>query len=272
VAVGRHAARFARPLLTTLGQTAGAIVVLLPLALPLGLPAPAAVATALPDLVVLGVLATALASALAASALRRMAAGPASVIVSADSLVGLAGAVALLGERPAPVVLLGGALVLLAIAVAATEPPRAPAPRGTGMMPALKDELGRHEARASQGAGGVGRVLAHALDREVRLQAQELGRARPPPSRRAGLEVEEQEVPQGRAEPRRPRAGGLEVGDGAAQVAPASETVPPTSHQWRKPDRLARRAPVNAAFSASPGRPLRRRLPASPARRRRCGG
>lgn len=129
VAVREHATRFGRPLSMALGQTALAIPLLLPLALSRGLPAPADVAAALPDLMVLGVLATALTSALTASALRHMAAGPASVIVSADSLVGLSGAVVLLGERPAPAVLLGGALILLAIAIAATERPRPPPAR-----------------------------------------------------------------------------------------------------------------------------------------------
>lgn len=76
-------------------------------------------AGAMPELLYLGVLSTALAFALTAAAQAHVAASTTAVLVAAESLFGAAGGILILGERPGQVQLIGAGVMLLAIVMVA---------------------------------------------------------------------------------------------------------------------------------------------------------
>ncbi len=147
VALGRHAMRHGRPVATTLMHCVVAAVVTLPAAAatwPSGVILPAG---AMPEVLYLGVFSTAGASLLMVMAQARVSATIASVVVAAESVVGAAGGMVLLGERPGLAVLAGAVLMIVAILVIGVFPPR-----GDASSAEVQDAVG-DPARAAPSDG-----------------------------------------------------------------------------------------------------------------------
>lgn len=129
LALGQHAAAHDRPLATALVQFGAASLVILPLGLWQDAPSLPDLTAALPELLMLGLVSTALAFGLMTWAQRYVAASTAAILTSAESLFGAAGAFLLLAERPAPSAVAGAGLILLGIILVAladhSPPPRA---------------------------------------------------------------------------------------------------------------------------------------------------
>ena len=98
VALGRHAMARGRSFGTSALQFSVAGLVLLPMAAESETTTLAAVQAALPELLILGVFSTAAAFALQTFAQRFVSSSTAAILVSAESLFGVAGAVLLIGE------------------------------------------------------------------------------------------------------------------------------------------------------------------------------
>jgi drug/metabolite transporter (DMT)-like permease len=120
VALGRHAAAHGRPLATAALQFGTAAAMLLPLAALTEAPDPAALRAALPELLLLGIFSTAAAFTLQIWAQRVVPAATAAILVSAESLFGVAGAVLILGESPPLLAWTGAVLIFAAIALVAS--------------------------------------------------------------------------------------------------------------------------------------------------------
>lgn len=119
VALGHHAVQGGRPFLTCLLQFALGAALLIGLACLAEHPAAADVGAALPELMFLGVFATAGAFVLQTLAQKHVPPTSAAVVVSSESLFGAFGAYFLLGERTGILGLTGAALILAGILVAA---------------------------------------------------------------------------------------------------------------------------------------------------------
>jgi drug/metabolite transporter (DMT)-like permease len=119
VAVGHHAVAGGRPFLTCLLQFALGAALLIGLACLAERPAAAPIRAAIPELVFLGVFATAGAFVLQTLAQKHVSPSSAAVVVSSESLFGAFGAYLLLGERTGILGLTGAALILTGILVAA---------------------------------------------------------------------------------------------------------------------------------------------------------
>ncbi len=133
VLLGQHLRRFARPGLICAFQFGASGVCFVLLALLQGLPAGTQVAAALPDLLYLGIIATACAFLLQARAQLHVSASCAAVIASAESVFGAAGAYLLLGERITETGMIGAALILCGVVLAAVCPvSRTQPPPGNG--------------------------------------------------------------------------------------------------------------------------------------------
>lgn len=129
VALGEHSVRHGRPLGTTFVQFATSAALVLPVAVWTDAPSIHAIGRALPELVFLGVISTALAFGLQTWAQRFVAASTAAVLVSAESLFGAVGAHLLLGEQTPVLGLAGAALILVAISFVAMADKAGPAVR-----------------------------------------------------------------------------------------------------------------------------------------------
>ena len=130
VALGHHAVAGGHPFLTCLLQFALGAALLFGLACLAETPAPAAIRAALPELMFLGVFATAGAFVLQTLAQKHVPPSSAAIVVSSESLFGAFGAYLLLGERTGILGLTGAALILTGILVAAGAVGRAcPKPR-----------------------------------------------------------------------------------------------------------------------------------------------
>jgi len=129
VALGLHIRRFSRPFTTGAAQFLVSAAVAIPLGLAQGRASWDGAAAALPELLFLGIVSTALAFMLRIVAQRVASATQASVIASGEALVGAAVATWLLGEAPGLHTVFGGALIMAAIALA-VRPARDRAPRG----------------------------------------------------------------------------------------------------------------------------------------------
>jgi drug/metabolite transporter (DMT)-like permease len=141
VAVGHHAVAGGRPFLTCLLQFALGAALLIGLACLAERPAAAAVHAALPELVFLGVFATAGAFVLQTLAQKHVSPSSAAVVVSSESLFGAFGAYLLLGERTGILGLTGAALILTGILVAAGAGGRGQ-PRPRRMSSAVRPDAG----------------------------------------------------------------------------------------------------------------------------------
>lgn len=119
VGLGHHAVRYGRPLGTTFVQFAVSAALVLPVALWTKMPELQAIGQAAPELVMLGVISTALAFGLMTWAQRYIAAPTAAIIVSAEGVFGALGARLLLGEQTSALGLFGAALILFAIGMVA---------------------------------------------------------------------------------------------------------------------------------------------------------
>ncbi|KQV65303.1 DMT family transporter [Rhizobium sp. Root1220] len=117
VALGYHAKRFGHPFRTALVQFAFATVVVLSPALLLENASVSAIASAAPDLAILGLLSTAAAFCLQTVAQRYTTASTAAVLVSGESVFGAIGAYVVLSERPTPTTMVGAALIFAAIVI-----------------------------------------------------------------------------------------------------------------------------------------------------------
>ena len=141
VALGQHAAAYGRPLGSAMVQFVVGAVLVLPFAVVVEAPSLGAVRLALPELILLGVVSTALAFGLQTWAQRFVAASTASILVSAESLFGAAGAYLLLNEQTPLRGLTGAGLILLAIVLVALGdkalPPHRPVDHGA-TAPAVK--------------------------------------------------------------------------------------------------------------------------------------
>jgi len=119
VALGRHAMARGRPFGTSALQFSVAGLVLLPMAAGSETPTLAAVQSAVPELLILGVFSTAAAFALQTFAQRFVTSSTAAILVSAESLFGAAGAVLLLGEVIPLINSIGAALIFGSILLVA---------------------------------------------------------------------------------------------------------------------------------------------------------
>lgn len=115
VTLGRHAVAQGRPFGTTALQFLVAGLVLPPMAAASETTTVAAVRVALPELTILGVVSTAAAFALQTYAQRFVSSSTAAILVSAESLFGVAGAVLILGEIVPLTSSFGAALILASI-------------------------------------------------------------------------------------------------------------------------------------------------------------
>lgn len=122
ILMGRHLARFATPVTTTLALCVCAMVMSAPFALMSGAQVARDWWGALPEALYLGVFSTAAAFALTAAAQTRVSASTAAILVSAESLFGAAAGILFLGERPSAATQLGAALIVLAIVMVALRP------------------------------------------------------------------------------------------------------------------------------------------------------
>lgn len=118
IALGHHAMRYGRPLMTAAVQFAVTAVVLAPFALSFERPTLAGVVAAGPEVMYLAVFCTAGACVLTTIAQRRVPASVAVILLSLESVFGAAAAFVILDERPAVAVIAGGVLMLLAVLVA----------------------------------------------------------------------------------------------------------------------------------------------------------
>ena len=141
VGLGRHAVRHGRPLGTTFVQFAVSAGLVLPVALWTKVPALAALGQAAPDLIMLGVISTALAFGLMTWAQRYVAAPTAAIIVSAEGVFGALGARFLLGEQASVLALCGAALILSAIATVAFAGQPAAEPDPTAVKTGARTDL-----------------------------------------------------------------------------------------------------------------------------------
>lgn len=126
LALGQHAVTHGRPLATTMIQFGFASVFMLPLGLWLSAPSADDLHAAFPELLMLGLVSTALAFGLVTWAQRYVAASTAAVLTSAESLFGALGGFLVLGERTSTSATLGAGLILggiLLVAVADHSPP-----------------------------------------------------------------------------------------------------------------------------------------------------
>lgn len=135
VALGQHAMTHGRPLGTALVQFAVSAVLVLPVAVWAEAPDLGAARQAWPELLMLGVVSTALAFGLMTWAQRFVAASTAAILVSAESLFGAAGAYLWLGERTPNIGMAGAALILLAIVLVALGGRVAPPARADATSP-----------------------------------------------------------------------------------------------------------------------------------------
>ena len=119
VALGQHAVKYGRPVATTLLQFGVTAALILPVGILTEAPALRSIGAAFPELLMLGVVSTALAFGLMTWAQRYVAASTAAIIVSAESLFGAAAGYLLLGERTPVIGLTGAALILAAILIVA---------------------------------------------------------------------------------------------------------------------------------------------------------
>jgi drug/metabolite transporter (DMT)-like permease len=118
IALGRHAVRYGRPLMTAAVQFAVTAVVLAPFAIALERPTLTGVFAAGPEVLYLAVFCTAGACVLTTIAQRQISASVAVILLSLESVFGAAAAFVILDERPAVAVIAGGAMMLLAVLVA----------------------------------------------------------------------------------------------------------------------------------------------------------
>lgn len=121
VALGAHAMTHGRPLATTVMQFATTAILVLPAAVLTEPLVPNALSKAWPDLLVLGVVSTAVAFGLMTWAQRYVEASMASILTSAESLFGAAGGYLLLNERTPAVGIVGAGLILAAIVMVALD-------------------------------------------------------------------------------------------------------------------------------------------------------
>ena len=122
VALSRHSVRHGCALSTTCVHallTAGIGMLLVAL---LGPAPPANWTRAIPEVLYLGIVSTALAFGLTAAAQAHVSASTAAVLVAAESIFGAAGAVLILGEQPGFFSIIGAAVMLVAIALVACAP------------------------------------------------------------------------------------------------------------------------------------------------------
>jgi drug/metabolite transporter (DMT)-like permease len=148
VALGQHAVAHGRPLGSALVQFAVSAVLVLPLGIAVEAPSISAIRLALPELIMLGVISTALAFGLQTWAQRFVAASTAAILVSAESLFGAAGAYLLLNEQTPTRGLTGAGLILIAIVLVALgdrAPPSRTVPRQLESVPSEPeaDQTGR---------------------------------------------------------------------------------------------------------------------------------
>ncbi|TCL69661.1 DMT family transporter [Rhizobium sp. BK251] len=125
VALGRHAQLYPSPFQTAYLQFAFAALVAFPPALALEEMVLPSIAAAAPELVALGLFATAAAFTLQTIAQRYTTASRAAILVSGESIFGAIGAYAVLHERPPVVVVTGAALIFVAILMVSLQPGRA---------------------------------------------------------------------------------------------------------------------------------------------------
>lgn len=141
LALGQHAATHGRPLATALIQFGTASLLILPVGLWQAPPSLQDLTAAAPELLMLGLVSTALAFGLMTWAQRYVAASTAAILTSAESLFGAAGGFLLLAERPAPIAVLGAGLILLGIVLVAladqSPPPRAAKPAAPSLSTSL---------------------------------------------------------------------------------------------------------------------------------------
>lgn len=119
VALGHHVQRHGRPFSSAFFQFAFAAAASFPLAIAVEGIDMSAVASAAPELAVLGLFSTAAAFSLQTVAQRYTTASRAAVLVSGESIFGAAGAYAFLGERPPWDAILGALLIFTAIMMVA---------------------------------------------------------------------------------------------------------------------------------------------------------
>jgi drug/metabolite transporter (DMT)-like permease len=119
LALGRHVMRHGKPLATAFLQCAFTAALTLPIAMALQQPSLDQVGSALPELLVLGIVSTALAHVLQIVAQRQVDASIAAILVSAESLFGATAAYYILDERLSPLGAGGACLILIAILIVA---------------------------------------------------------------------------------------------------------------------------------------------------------
>jgi drug/metabolite transporter (DMT)-like permease len=141
VALGEHVVRYGQPLATAAAQFAVTAILMTPAGFFLEQPDLAAILDALPELVMLGIIATAVPFGLMSMAQRHVEASTAAVLVSAESLFGAALAHLLLGERTSAMGFAGAALILTAIVMVAAGERSAPRKRAGSGHP-LQDWTG----------------------------------------------------------------------------------------------------------------------------------
>ncbi len=113
LALGHHAVRYGRPLMTAAVQFAVTAVVLAPFAVAVEKPTLSGLVAAGPEVMYLAVFCTAGACVLTTIAQRRVPASVAVILLSLESVFGAAAAYIVLNERPADAVIAGGVLMLL---------------------------------------------------------------------------------------------------------------------------------------------------------------
>lgn len=118
IALGHHAMRYGRPLVTAAIQFAVTGAVLAPVALALEGPTFAGIVAAGPEVLYLAVFCTAGACVLTTIAQRKVPASLAVMVLSLESVFGTVAAFMILDERPAATVMIGGVLMLVAVVVA----------------------------------------------------------------------------------------------------------------------------------------------------------
>lgn len=141
VALGAHAMTHGRPLATTVMQFGTTAVLVLPVAMLAEPLAGGALSAAWLDLVILGLVSTAVAFGLMTWAQRYVAASTASILTSAESLFGAAGAYLLLNERTPLVGIFGAGLILAAIVLVALGDKAASAPEPVQRKPMVPPPL-----------------------------------------------------------------------------------------------------------------------------------
>lgn len=115
ILLARHIQRYGLPVLTTLVQSLSAACVAMPFSILIEPEVQRNVIGALPELIYLGVFATAVAFGLASMAQRHLSASTSAILMAAESLFGAAGAILVLDERPDLGVILGAILMMIAI-------------------------------------------------------------------------------------------------------------------------------------------------------------